>query len=514
MNMKLSLLSVGLAALSLFVSNWTPVSIISTHPDNLDYYNEDPQIAVDIAGNSYITWQGFDGNDQEIYWVKIDSAGRPGQVQKISNHPDNIDHKDSLPQIAVDIAGNSYITWQGRDENDSEIYWVKIDSVGRPGQVQKISNHPNCINYHDLLPQIAVDAAGNSYITWQGRDENDSEIYWVKIDSVGRPGQVQKISNHPDNIDYGDHDPQIAVDAAGNSYIVWHGCDKEGCWEEPGDLEIYWVKIDASGVPGTVQKIPPTHPDNVNTMAMIPQLAVDTAGNSYIVWSGMDEESYNIYWVKIDSAGNLGTTQKISNYPDVGYDDYNPQITVDSSGILYITWENFDKNDYDIFWAKIDASRNGRTVQMISTYLFSTVYDDSGSQIAVDATGNSYVAWNSFNRKPAEQFDLQICWVKIDSAGTPGKVQKISSRQYSKHFDRYPRICVDSVGNSYVIWEGHDESKHDHIFFTAHFPDSTPISGIIEIVVIITTLVVVIGVIIILIRKKKNKTQIMQENSR
>ncbi len=514
MNMKLLLLSIGLAALFLSISSWTPVVIISTHPDNMTYSNRNPQIAVDSSGNSYVTWQGRDENDQDIYWVKIDSSGTPGTVEKISIHPDNMDHKDSLPQIAVDAAGNSYVVWQGRDENDSEIYWVKIDSAGRPGQVQKISNHPDCISYHDLLPQIAVDTAGNSYVVWQGRDENDSEIYWVKIDSAGRPGQVQKISNHPDNIDHGDHDPQIAVDAAGNSYVLWHGCDEEGCWDEPGDLEIYWVKIDASGVPGRVQKIPPTSPDNVNTMDMIPQIAVDVSGNSYATWSGMDETSYNIYWVKTNASENVKAVQKISNYPDVGYDDYNPQITVDSSGILYITWENFDKNDYDIFWAKIDASRNERTVQKISTYLFSTVYDDRLPQIAVDSSGNSYITWESFNRKPAEQFDQTICWIKVDAEGNPGKVHNISSCQERKHFDQNPRIAVSARGNSYITWRGQDASKIDHIFFTAHFTDSTPISGIIEIIVIIIVLVVVIGVIIILIRKKMNKNQIMQENDR
>jgi len=514
MNMKLSLLSIGLVVLFLFFSTWTPVVIISTHPDNMTYSNRNPQIAVDSSGNSYVTWQGHDGNDQDIYWVKIDSLGVPGTVEKISIHPDNINTDDWQPQIAVDSSGNSYVTWGGFDGNDHDIYWVKIDTSGEPGAVQNISIHPEGTDYDDGSAQIAVDAAGNSYVTWHGSDGNDIEIYWVKIDSSGVLGTVQKISAHPDNVTNHDYHPQIAVDAAGNSYVVWHGCDKEGCWEEPGDLEIYWVKIDASGVPGTVQKIPPTSPDNIDTMAMIPQIAVDASGNSFIVWSGMDEMSYNIYWVKIDSAGNLGTIQRVSAYPDSEHDDVHPETTVDAEGNLYITWEGSEGKYGEIYWVKSDSEGKSRTVQKISNYLFSAVYDDSDPQIAIDAAGNSYVAWNSFNGGFAEQFDQQICWAKIDSTGNPGKVQKISSRQYSKHFDRYPRICVDSVGNSYIIWVGHDESKHDHIFFTAHFTDSTPISMIIEIIVVITALVVVIGVIIMLIRKKKNKTQIMQENSR
>jgi hypothetical protein len=421
----------------------------------------------------------------------------------VSTHEDNKSYSNRYPQIVVDASGNSYITWEGYDGND-EIYWVTIDATGQPGAVKKISTHKEGMTYDDRLPQIAVDASGNSYITWYGYDGNDADIYWVTIDATGTCGTIQMISNHPDNVAYNDYHPQIAVDASGNSYVVWHGCDKENCWEEPGDLEIYWVKIDTTGTPGTVKKIPPTSPDNVNTLAMRPQLAADALGNSSIVWSGVNEESYDIYWVRIDASEKVGTVKKMLNYPDMDYDDYNPQITVDASGVLYVTWENFDENDYDIYWTRINAPENEGTVQKISTYLGSTVYDDTNPQIAVDVIGNSYIAWESFNRKSAEQFDQQIYWIKIDAEGNPGKVQNLSSRQYAKHFDRKSRIAVDTSGNSYVTWEGEDTSKIDHIFFTAHLPNPTILLKII-LALIAVVVMVTIGVIAIVVRKKTGR---------
>ena len=65
MNVRLSLLGIGLVALILSMSSWTPVVIISTHPDNMTYYSKNPQIVLGASGNSYVTWQGCDGNDQE-----------------------------------------------------------------------------------------------------------------------------------------------------------------------------------------------------------------------------------------------------------------------------------------------------------------------------------------------------------------------------------------------------------------------------------------------------------------
>ena len=237
---KLLLMSIGLAAF-FSISTWTPAMIISTHPDNISYINSRPEMAVDSVGNTYVVWQGYDGNDQEIYWVKVDASGEPGTVQKVSTHPDNVETDDWLPQIAVDSSGNSYITWSGSDGNDKDVYWVKIDEGGTPGTIQKISAYPEDIEFSDSSPHIASDSEGNTFVTWGGSDGTNTGIYWVKIDAEGVPGTAQKISKHPDNKTCCNYDPQIAVNAQGNSYVVWHGCDKEECWREPGDLEIYWV---------------------------------------------------------------------------------------------------------------------------------------------------------------------------------------------------------------------------------------------------------------------------------
>ena len=234
-------------------------------------------------------WWGSDGHDDDIYWVKVNSAGVPGVVQKISTHPDNVGNDDWIPQIAVDFAGNSYVVWWGSDGHDDDIYWVKVNSAGVPGVVQKISTHPDNVGNDDWIPQIAVDFAGNSYVVWWGSDGHDYEVYWVKIASSGIPGPVQKISTHPDNVDRDAYLPQIAADSAGNTSVVWEGYNGH-------HNHIYWVKIDSSSIPGPVQKIS-THPDNVTWGNHHPQIALDHRGNCYITWDGYDGDFGRIYLV-------------------------------------------------------------------------------------------------------------------------------------------------------------------------------------------------------------------------
>lgn len=497
MNTKLLSLASGVVALFLSVSSWAPVVVISTHEDNMQYFNSWPEIAVDAVGNSYVTWFGSDGNDQEIYWVEVNTEGIPGQVQKISVHPDNIINNDWYPQIAVDTRGNSYVVWHCFYEDNCDIYWVKITSSGELGTVQKISNHSNCMKCRNWYPQIAVDSEGNSYVVWHGSDGHDSDVYWTKIDTSGSQGMVQKISTHPDNITHDDLNPRVAVDASGNSHVIWHGCDKESCWDEPGDFEIYWVKISAEGTPGLVEKIPATSPENIHPSNEIPQIAVDKSENSCIVWSGTDEMSYNIYWIRIDASGTLGKIQKISTHSrEVDYDDQYPQIAVDSTGNSYITWESFDGDNSDICWVTIDAPGTLGEIQMISDYMGSATFDDSAPCIVVDASGNSYVTWSSYNREIAEQFDQRIYWIKIDAEGNLGRVQKVPSHPDSRHFDWNSRIAVDARGNSYITWEGEDTSGNSHIFFTARLLNSIPtkivVTSIIVIIVLTATLAIIV----------------------
>ncbi len=438
---SLGLTLLVLVAISIPVSSWIPV--VKIHPSG-NYYAHHPQIAVSAYGVSYITWEGSLFSSWEIYWVRISPAGTPGPVQKISVHPADGSWDDPRPQIAVSN-GTSYVTWQGYDGSDWEIYWVKIDPSGAVGPVQMISQLPESATENDRYPRIAADASGNSYVAWYGYDGNDYETYWVKIDSLGVPGNIKKISTHPDNVNEDDGGPRFCVDASGNSYIVWGGHDGN-------DGEVYWVKIDPSGVSGVVQKIS-THPENIIGDDRGSQIAVSN-GTSYITWQGHDGHDEEIYWVKIDPSGVPGTVQKISTHPDnVNEDDWNPQIAADSYGNSYVTWRGHDGNDDEIYWVKIDPSGVPGTVQKISTHPDNMNRGDFSPQIAA-YSGNCCVTWFSYDGN-----DDEIYWVKIDPSGVPGTVQKISTHPDNIFgSDTFPQIAVDASGNSFVVWKGFDGS--------------------------------------------------------
>ncbi|MBU7021165.1 MAG: hypothetical protein HXS41_08905 [Theionarchaea archaeon] len=363
------------------------VAEVSLHEDNQlsDDYN--PQIAVDSEGNSYVVWYGVTRNGSTIYWARTDPSGVLEDVQEISAEKPGERPSDRYPQIAVDSEGNSYVTWQGAGGSDQDIYFIKIDSSGVPGKVEQISTHKDNVNRNDYSPQIAVDSEGNSYVVWYGLDGNDLEIYWTFIDRTGVQEDVEKISTHVDNRDLDDYNPQIAVDLEGNSYVVWYGFDGN-------DLEIYWAAV-VNTQAGDVEKIS-THLDNLFKDDYDPRIAVDLQGNSYVTWYGFDGMDNEIYWTTVASSGSQETTLKISISPyNKVWDDYNPQIAVDSEGNSYVVWYGFDGTDYEIFWAEMTDS-SLMIPQIVSLHGDNEYHNDYDPEIAL-YNGDSYVVWYGFD---------------------------------------------------------------------------------------------------------------------
>src|SRR4051812_2695005 len=118
-------------------------------------------VATDNSGNIYIlgnnNW-GF--NTADLYLVRYNSAGlQTGGV--LYNSPYN--NHDNAKAIATDVAGNIYVAATVTvNSSTSDIVVIKYNS-SMTQQWATIFNTPE--NYIDDVNAMAVDAAGNVYLT-------------------------------------------------------------------------------------------------------------------------------------------------------------------------------------------------------------------------------------------------------------------------------------------------------------------------------------------------------------
>ena len=153
------------------------------------------------------------------------------------NGPGNAD--DYAWDIAVDNVGNVYVTGksQGSGTGYCDYATVKYDSLGVE---QWVARYNGLANSYDAATSIAVDNAGNVYVTGMSMGYSTAFDYaTVKYDSLGVEQWVARYNGPRYNSDYAN---AIAVNNAVNIHIT-------GYRRDSGTFRYYTtMKYDASGI--------------------------------------------------------------------------------------------------------------------------------------------------------------------------------------------------------------------------------------------------------------------------
>jgi len=384
-------------------------------------YDFSYSIAVDTSGSCYITGEFFDyatfgdiiltsNGSYDIFIAKLDSNGNWLWAKKAGGSSPDFGNG-----IAVDASGNSYVTGYFGGTTATfgsttlttnggyDIFVAKLDSNGNWVWAKNAGGGSPDFGYG-----IAVDASGNSYVTGYFQSPNayfdsttltnsgSDDIFVAKLDSNGNWVWANKAGANK-----GDYGYSIAVDASGNSYVTGY-FDTSATFglttlTSNGSSDIFIAKLDSSGnwlwaknAGGIVSDIGYG-------------IAVDASGNSYVTgyfdYSASfgstltSKGAYDIFVAKLDSSGNWLWAK------NAGGEKYDRGrgIAIDANGNSYVTGY-FDTSasfgsttltsygSFDIFVAKLDSSGNWLWAKNAGG-----TNNDMGYDIAVDASGNSYV---------------------------------------------------------------------------------------------------------------------------
>ena len=274
----------------------------------------------------------------------------------------------------------------------------------------------------------------------------------------------------------------IAVDASGNIYIAGTTYstdfpDASPIQGSPGGIaNAYITKIDASGS----SLVYSTYLGGSDLDGAL-DIAVDASGNAYITGvavstdfptasplfgshaGGSSAYPSDAFITKIDASGS---SLIYSTYLGGSGDDWGSRLALDISDNVYITGEtvstdfptaspiqgSFGGGDRtDIFVTKIDASGSSL---VYSTYLGGSTVDRD-ARIAVDASGNAYIAGQTHS----DDFPTASPMQGTRSGGFDTFVTKIdtsgNSLIYSTYLggsghDQNYGLAVDSSGNVYI----------------------------------------------------------------
>lgn len=269
-----------------------PVVLSSPHASA-----DTPVVAFDRRGNAIVAWHEFAHNHEDAIFAAFRTAGgRFAPAVKLSPP----DAQARQPQLAFDQDGDATVVWA-----------VNNTTVNNMNDLSAAPAWRCCATGRREVVQAAVRPAGGTFRAA------------VNVSAESRNGnQVQS--------------PQVAIDARGETIVVWTRCDTTGdaCRHEPV-VGSYVVQA-AIARSGTrfAAPIDLSAPGEDSTN---PRIAVDRAGDAVVVWLRSPRDYTHGTIQEAARIAGRGFGPPI----DLAADGQDPIITSDAAGQMLIAWNQW-----------------------------------------------------------------------------------------------------------------------------------------------------------------------------
>lgn len=375
-------------------------------------------LVLDAAGNVYVTGK----MKYDYLTVKYNSAG----VRQWAKRYNFSGNDETASAMALDGSGNLYVT--GSSDGGTTAYDYATIKYSPNGARQWVARYNNMDNNSDFANDIAVDSAGNAYVTGGSRfDDTDYDIVTIKYDSAGvlqwgvrsigpgiLPGYMDDVGRF------------IALDAAGNVCVTGVS--------DLSSIDIVTVKLDPTGQQLWAMRYDgPAHGNDEPS-----GLVIDAAGNFYVAGTSAGTKTGDdIVLIKYNSSG---VQQWVRRYTSKeSYPEDVQDMEIDSAGNIYVTGSTNVKGYNGFLTMKYNSAGKRLWAKIYGAELYAS---GGAYGLDVDDDGNVYVT-GGIQSETADEYAT----LKYNSSG-----QQQWAVRYTgpKKFDTAKGIAVDGSGNVFV----------------------------------------------------------------
>ncbi len=385
------------------------------------------KIAIDSAGNVYVTGSSSNGLNNDYATLKYDKDGNRLWEARYDNGWD-----DQPVALTVDSLGNVYVTGTSSNGANDDYATVKYDSNGNPLWGATGARYNN--GGSDRAVALGVDSLGNVYVTGTSSNGANDDYATVKYDANGSPLWGTQGARY--NNGGSDRAVALGVDSLGNVYVT--GTSSSGVNDDYAT-----VKYDSSGNPlwgatGT------RYNNGGNDRAVA--LGVDSLGNVYVTGTSSNGVNDDYATVKYDSSGN--PLWPLAARYDYGGNDRAVGMALDGFGNLYVIGSSFNGLSDDFATVKYDA--NGSQLWAIR---YDSGYADNPVNLSINGSGEIYVTGSSCKENVTPDCRTDYTTLRYSSTGNQIWIAKYDSEGTTTPAG----LVADDQGNAYVtgeVWNG------------------------------------------------------------
>lgn len=295
-----------------------------------------PKIAIDPLGSVMVVWQQSDGTRTNIWARRMRADGVWESAETIEAVAGNA----HSPRLAVDAEGNVIVVWvQSDGTRDNPFARRFVPGSGWSG-ISGLQTAGLMGNAKD--PAIAIDADGNAIVVWsQDVSGGGAANIWAQrfepgagwvdgailVDSSDEPVALQ---------------PSLAFDASGGAVVVWVqgivGFSGRRVWSSRYFPTSGWEGAQAIEA-------------NASEYSRDPRVAVDAEGNTLVVWQHSQSLSdrSDIRTNRLTIGGGWGNDELVEG--DDMNSATEPSVVLDARGYGLAVWTMVTEGRWDV-WQK------------------------------------------------------------------------------------------------------------------------------------------------------------------
>lgn len=414
-------LFLGILAYSQPTLMWN--SVYNGPPDQGD---EAISIAVDGAGNSYVTGSAFAANGSlDMITIKYNPLGQQLWIRSFNG---SASLNDQGIMIVLDNVGSVYVTGYSYNLNSSQdITTIKYNTNG---VLQWVQFYDGAFSGGDFASGLSVDAGGNVFVT--GYETTAGFAFDFITLKYSATGALQWYQTYNGAAGINDETRGIVLDASGNVYVVG---SSDTIYNSAPLSTIVLLKYNNAGVLQWRR----VYNSPIQAYAFAKKIAIDRNDNIVVVgFGGIPAQGNNMFTFKWDAAGNFQWFTQYNFGPNL-YEQPN-DVVIDSLNNIIVTGQGIapssgSTNDY--VTVKYDAAG---TQQWAMRYNNIFQGEDRAQAVAVDDSLNVYVT--GFSKGTGTNYD--IATIKYDPLG---------NQQYVLRYDN-TTANLDDAGNAMVVKNG------------------------------------------------------------
>jgi hypothetical protein len=324
-------------------------------------------------------------------------------------------------QVAFDENGDAVAVWRSTGGPQPVIMTSTRPAGGAFSTPQTLSDPSE----PSASPDVASDAQDDAVAVWLQFDGANYRVLAAYRPAGGSFGAPQTLS--PAGYEAGE--PRVAMNATGEAVIVWSlasGLSEEvqASTAAPGG---------AFGAPVAL-----TGPTSV---ANVPQVALDSHGDTIAVWEGWDGANVRIEATTRPAGGGFGEPQYLS---PAGNNAGAPQVAFDASGDALAVWRFDGSPASTVQGTYRPAGGAFDPVQTIST---PSSMPAQSPQVAFDGAGEGVVAWQ---QSDGSELSVYSSVRTPDSTGSFGTQTMLDAGGHEAY---EPQIAGDGLSGTIVSWK-------------------------------------------------------------